>query len=87
MRGDEGAFAIDIDGDMRMDVHATLLGILTGDVVYRRVHHRRGRCLLLPHYQGDEADNHQHADCNETDGCAAPRMDDALRFLAAPFWP
>lgn len=94
MRRDEDTFAIDVDGDVRMDVNATLLGVLTGDVVYRRVHRWRGRCLLLPHDQGDKADNHQHADCNETNGRAAPGMDDALlllftptRFFAAPFWP
>ncbi len=93
MRRDEDTFAIDVDGDVRMDVYATLLGVLTGDVVYHWVHHRCGRCLMLPHDQGDKADNHQHADSNETDGRAVPGMDDALllftpaRFLAVLFWP
>ncbi len=94
MCGDEGAFAIDVDAHMRMDVYATLLSVLTGDVVYRRVHHRLGRCLLLPHYQGDEADNHQHADCNETNSRDTPLPNGVPLFLftptrvfAAPFWP
>lgn len=80
--------------NMRMEVGATLLSMLTGDVVYRRVHHRHGRCSLLPHYHGDKADDNQHADCNETDDRAAPRADDTpLPFFrpvgvdAAPFLP
>ena len=94
MRRDEDTFAIDVDGHMCMDVYATLLGVLTGDVVYRRVHHRRGRCLMLPHDQGDEADNHQYTYRDETDGRAAPGMNDALllfftpmQLLAVFFWP
>ncbi len=94
MRGDEGAFAIDIDGDVRMDVHATLLGVLAGNVVYRRIHHQRGRRLMLPHDQGDKAGNYQYTYRNETDGRAAPGMNDALllfftpvQLLAVFFWP
>ena len=38
IRRDEDAFAIDVDGHMGMEVYATLLSTLTGDMVYRRIY-------------------------------------------------